>query len=386
MSVVLETIGLVPIKSVSTQRSAGGPAVGLGRPLMTEDTWVMTAEGPRRIRDLFSREFFGLVDGKALTTKHRVFSHAVASPETFDVTTREGWSLRVAGDSLLRTVGRGWVNPETLEPGEKIVLHDHLGAVWSGRGDAAEGYLLGHLWGDGTLKTNLAVLSVWGDDTYPVRTHLNELANQLPHRSDWRGFRKVAGRGEWRLNSTSLAALAGTYGMSRGNKKITDEIEKASSNFYEGFLCAAFDTDGGVEGGLEKGLSVRLHQSDLEQLQRIQRMLGRLGIISKIHATRASRTGTMPDGRGGKTHYASKASWRLIIANQYAARSMERIGFIDTTKTAKWARLDSRRKKARYTKSAEATFNGLASAGRAEVYGVTGDLVQALDANGLYAT
>ena len=50
-----------------------------------------------------------------------------------------------------------------------------------------------------------------------------------------------------------------------GAKRITDAIEPASSDFYRGLLRGLFDADGSVQGSQEKGVSVRLTQTDREQ-------------------------------------------------------------------------------------------------------------------------
>lgn len=352
-------------------------------PCVTDDTWVMTTEGPRQVRDLIGKQFAALVDGKPFETLSRGFWLTGTDREVFDLTTEQGYTVRLTDNHQILTTGRGWVEAGQLMPGEKVILHNHTGASWDGRGTEADGYLLGHLWGDGTLVGNKAVLSVWGDNQ-AVREHVEGLASALPHRSDWKGFTQVPDRDEWCLNSTALAALASTYGMVRGSKKITDDIEEASSAFYTGFLRAALDTDGSVEGSLAKGVSIRLHQSDRDQLERVQRMLARLGVLSAIYSTRSERTEAMPNGRGGADNYTSKASWRLVIANQHAAEFMARIGFADPAKTAKWDAIDGQRPKARYTKPAVATFTELVPAGRANVYDVTVEDVHAFDANGLY--
>ncbi len=49
-----------------------------------------------------------------------------------------------------------------MKPGDEVVLHQHRPMHgWDGVGTEAEGYLLGLLVGDGVLKADKAVLSVW---------------------------------------------------------------------------------------------------------------------------------------------------------------------------------------------------------------------------------
>ena len=54
-----------------------------------------------------------------------------------------------------------WVEAGDLRPGDKVLFHDHrMPCRWRAGQSEAEGYLLGALIGDGTLKADKAVLSV----------------------------------------------------------------------------------------------------------------------------------------------------------------------------------------------------------------------------------
>ena len=105
-------------------------------------------------------------------------------------------------------------------------------------------------------------------------------ARTLPHRADFAGWVEVQGRNEHRLALVALKTLAERLGMRPGSKAITPAMERASSDFYQGFLRGFFDADGSVQGNQAKGVSVRLAQSDLPRLRAVQRMLLRLGIAS----------------------------------------------------------------------------------------------------------
>ena len=79
------------------------------------------------------------------------------------------------------------------------------------------------------------------------------------------------------------------------------------------FLRGLFDTDGSVQGTQEKGISIRLAQSNLQTLQAAQRMLARLGIIATIYEERRpAHRRLLPDGHGGQKEYdvrPAASSW-----------------------------------------------------------------------------
>jgi ribonucleoside-diphosphate reductase alpha chain len=268
-------------------------------------------------------------------------------------------------------------------------------------GTEAEGYLLGLLVGDGTLKSDKAVISVWAPELKAVGNGAVAYAQTgaggivqaavaaaatLQHRADFAGFqRPVAGRGEARMASAAVWKLAHGMGMRPGRKTITPTMEKTSSAFAAGLLRGLFDADGSVQGSQEKGVSVRLSQSDLPLLQTAQRMLLRLGIASTIYQNRRlAQERNLPDGRGGFKLYDTNAQHELVISADNLRVYAERIGFADTDKAARLeVALGSYSRKLnreRFT----ATVESLAEDGSEEVFDVTVADVHAFDANGLY--
>ncbi len=373
-------------------------------PCVTGDTWVHTTDGPRQVSELVDQPTELLIDGKAHASTEAGFFVTGEKP-VFRLTTREGLSLRLTEDHpVLRRIQdtRGslprteWVNAGDLQPGDQVVLHDHGADVnWQGASDADEGYLLGLLLGDGTLKQQTATLSVWTDaeaatadggiPAHPVMRAAETAARALPHRADFGGWSAIAGRNEFRLNSTGLRDLAGEFGMAPGAKGITPAMERASSEFYSGFLRGLFDADGSVQGTQQKGISVRLAQSDLATLEAAQRMLGRLGIASTIYAERRpARTAELPDGKGGHAEYACKAQHELLITGGHLPRFAERVGFTDTAKAERLRHTLASYKRGINRPRFHATVDSLEADGTETVYDVQVPGVHAFDANGLY--
>lgn len=377
-------------------------------PCVTADTWVMTEEGPRRVADLVGRPFSAVVDGRSYQVMSQGF-FATGRKPVFRLRTREGHELRLTADHRVRKVARKtryslemtWAEAQVLKAGDEIVLHNHraLGG-WEGEGSEAEGYLLGLLVGDGTLKADKAVISVWAPELKVVGHDVvaraangsagvvraaEAAAASLSHRADFRGFqRPIRHRGEARMASASLRDLAMAMGMSVGNKTITPAMERGSSVFCAGLLRGLFDADGSVQGGQDKGVSIRLAQSDLPLLQTVQRMLQRLGVVSAIYTERRpAGLRALPDGRGGQALYATQSQHELVISGDNLKVFADHIGFEDDAKAERLQASLSAYRRSVNRERFIATVQSLEADGEETVYDVTVDDVHAFDANGL---
>src|SRR3984885_3993926 len=190
-------------------------------PCLTSDSWIMTGEGPRQISELVGRGFVAIADGKEWPSDARGF-FSRGTKAVVELRTKEGYRLRLTPDHRLRRVTRRtrwsceweWIEAGACAAGDELLIHDHrLAPRWGDDGaverDEAEGYLLGLLIGDGVLKADAAVLSVWpgrrvanGADERPgvqgVMAAVMDAVSHFQHRADFKGWMEVPGRGEWR--------------------------------------------------------------------------------------------------------------------------------------------------------------------------------------------
>ena len=379
-------------------------------PCVTADTWVLTTQGPFQVSDLIGKPFDAVVDGRAFAVQSDGFFKTGHKPVLL-LKTEQGHALRLTADHRVRRVETKtryvlktrWIEAQALQAGDEIMLHDHraLGG-WEGKGTQGEGYLLGLLVGDGTLKADKAVISVWAPELKQVvnggvavsasgaagiMDAAEAAAFALPHRSDFKGFQRPVGdRGECRMSSAAVRDLAHDFGMRPGHKTISPEVEKSSSEFAVGFLRGLFDSDGSVQGTQNKGVSVRLEQSDLPLLQAAQRMLLRLGIVATLYLNRRpAPVRPMPDGYGAMKDYATQANHELVISGDNLRVFADRIGFADTGKERRLeAALTSYRRALNQERFA-ATVESITDDGVEDVFDVTVADVHAFDANGLVA-
>ncbi|MBP2146280.1 ribonucleoside-diphosphate reductase alpha chain [Methanofollis sp. W23] len=376
------------------------PAPHLGpiettNPCVTADTWVMTTEGPRQVADLIGRRFDAVVCGTPASSGPEGFFQT-GTRAVLRLCTREGYHLSLTPDhpvcrvaSLTRSrTETEWVRAGDLSPGDRLLLHDHRAcAAWDGALTEEQGYLLGMLVGDGTLKKDAAVLSVWSANAGAgsVMAHAETCARTLDHRADFSGWFPVDGRDESRLKLSAVRDLAEAMGMAPGAKGITPAIEQASSAGYRGFLAGLFDADGSVQGTPAKGVSVRLSQSDRSLLLAAQRMLLRMGVRSTIYRRRAAGHRRLPDGKGGLKTYAVKSQYDLAVSGENLLTFRERVGFRDEEKAARLdallAKYSRNLKRERYV----ATVASVAADGTEAVYDVQVPGVNAFDANGFVA-
>ncbi len=367
-------------------------------PCVTGDTWIMTDGGPRRARDLTGCAVALVVDGLPYTSGPQGFFSTGRKP-VLRLTTREGHSLRLTADHPVRRVIRDgrrrrleWAAAGDLAPGDLILLHDHRQAGdWPGPGTEAEGYLLGLLIGDGVLKRDTAILSVWSEaarreEVAPVMAaaHSAVLSLDHRHRTDFAGWHAITGRSEWRLKSGGLRLLAERFGLAPGGKTVTPACEETCSAFHVGLLRGLFDTDGSVQGEQIKGVSVRLAQSSLPVLEAAQRMLLRLGIVSTLYkGRRPEQSRLLPDGKGGNSAYACKAQHDLVISRDNLKVFADRIGFSDAAKAARLRDALAAYRRGLNRETFVARVEALTADGEEEVFDVQVPGVNAFDANGL---
>ncbi|MDJ0958661.1 MAG: LAGLIDADG family homing endonuclease, partial [Arenicellales bacterium] len=371
-------------------------------PCVTADTWVHTENGPRQVHQLVGQAFRARVEGTDYDSGGEGFFLTARKP-LVRIRTNEGYELRLTADHQVRRVtvfdrfhnSTEWCKAEDLRAGDRVLLNNHRANVeWPGGYNHAQGYLLGLLVGNGSLGHESAELSVWKEriavNDVPVKSGADGVMSEaliaamtLPHQGRVAGWQEVVEHNEYRISLTTLKELALKVGMVPGKEGITPAIESGSSRFYRGFLRGLFDADGSIQESERKGVSIKLVQTDLHCLQATQRMLLRLGIVSKVFRN------CSPDGINSPQRTQGSASTKqqheLVIAGDNIVQFEQLVGFADTEKTQRLRIAVDRYYPSLNRERFTARVRSVKSDGVADVYDVQVPGMNTFDANGLHA-
>jgi ribonucleoside-diphosphate reductase alpha chain len=354
-------------------------------PCVTGDTRVYTAEGILPIRQLAEQATAELaVDGGRFQTA-RAFKTGVR--EVYELTTREGYALRLTADHRVMTE-RGWVAAGDLRTGDLIHLASAKGG-FGAQGTREEGLLLGWLVGDGAMSAEgRALLDFYGEEKREVAPLLERALNDRLFEGGGGRYRvavrMLARRDKAQLRSQRLYEFAGRFGLAEHKFQVPAAVFAGSEELQRGFLQALFTADGSVQGRREKGVSVRLAQSNLGLLRDVQQLLLNFGIPSKLYQNRrAEQTRPMPDGRGGKKDYPIQTQHELVVSRHSLLTFAEEIGFLTSAKQERLRTAFEGASRGPYRETFLARFEGLKRAGVEEVYDVNEPITQSFIANGL---
>ncbi len=362
-------------------------------PCVTADTWVHTASGPEQVGNLLGQSFTALVDGRPWQSGAEGFFRT-DTKTVFRLETGAGYTLRLTGDHQLRRVLRfdgeltetQWCAASDLVPGDRVLLHDHREHVnWAGRhgGSRDEGYLLGMLRASGGIVAEQeTILSVFrrpvaANDPYtPIPEQTKSVMSQAmaaarafvaePTAVAWQDLGE---QGEYRLAVPGLENLARDLGIVEAAAVLSPALEQTSSDFYRGFLRAHFDLRGEMLAVDHAGPALRYSCRLDADAQTIQRMLLRLGIVSRLSGQRSSTvTGTC-----------------LWIGGSNLAQFAKLVGFSDARKSQALQKALQDKSVSRAQERFAVRVKEVLMDGYEDVYDCQVPGINSFDANGLHA-
>ena len=369
-------------------------------PCVTADTWVHTDSGAKQVQDLIGIQHGTYINGELFSTTKDGFFYS-GTKQVVKLQTKEGYQLRLtANHQVLKVTSQTqksqytqWVEAGSLEPGDRVLIHNHRNLVaWDGAGTAETGWLLGSLIGDGCFATHEASYSAqaklrfWGDTQVEMKDYALQLVRSNVVCADALTGIYSQHNKYYEISSAGLRKLAAEYDVYHGHKTITPKVEAASYDFYCGFLRGLFDADGSVQGTQQKGISVRLAQSNLELLEAVQRMLLRIGIASTIYQNRRDAGMRMlPDSNRELAEYYCQAQHELVISNDNLATYQELVGFQEPLKAERLATLIAGYQRKLNRERFTATISAITPDGEEAVYDCTVPGPARFDANGFVA-
>jgi ribonucleoside-diphosphate reductase alpha chain len=362
-------------------------------PCVPGETFVLTAEGPRMVRDLIGKRSSLVINGRIFKTADQGFFSTGFKP-LLSIRTREGYSLRATGDhpvlrvknKLGSVINKEWIKTEDLKPGDEIFLHNHRELWgWNGLFNEDEGYMIGLLTGNGALQPDKAILSAWPDqETLSAENETIETAGLMLRKTGFIREWSAGRRNESGISPAAIRKIAFALGMRPGTKSIAPHLETAtSSDFITGFIRGFFDADATVRNSGKTGISIHLVQSDPERLTAVQRMLARFGIKSSISAGRRDANISLLPNKNYEIKAETGLQHELVIANDSAAVFADRIGFWNSAKKGRLALGLSSDRLKRAHENFTATVENVEPGGTEEVYDVQVPGANAFDANGI---
>jgi ribonucleoside-diphosphate reductase alpha chain len=362
-------------------------------PCVAGDTYIYTGNGLARAENLWRSE----ASVKVAVDSRRDLENSITDASNVlrtgtkavhRLVTKEGYSLKLTRNHRVLTE-KGWLECGSLKKGDKIFILNRKGGFGQ-KGGLDTGRVLGWIVGDGTVKSDRAVLSFFGKEKQKLAPKFAEMVSslvegrqKLKRRYDV-GVVEISGRDEARVSSKRLLEVLKEYGLFERKKSVPDQILEASEDFQRGFLQSLFTADGHIEGSLETGLAVRLTQNDLDVLRKVQLMLLNFGIASRIFKDRRNElVRQMPDGKGGEKWYVFKACHELAISKDNLERFRQEIGFLLDDKNSKMDDRLSLAEKGPYREYFTATFERLDVEGEENVYDLTVPMTHSFIANGI---
>jgi ribonucleoside-diphosphate reductase alpha chain len=363
-------------------------------PCVTGDTLVHTDQGLCRMRDLFDGE-----DNFSVAVDKRLGLDATFAPATrvfmtgtkpvFRLQTKEGYFVRATADHRIMTP-RGWVELRDLRHGDQIHILNRKGG-FGGEGSLELGRVLGWIIGDGVIKRDAVALSFFGEEKRELApmfaAYVDDLVEPLTQRvgrSYPVGVTQVEPRDEARVMSVRLWRVAEAHGLTEKKPRVPESVFRGSEDMQRGFLQALFTADGGVQGDVEKGVTVRLAANDLELLEGVQILLSNFGITSRIYRNRrAAGFRALPDSQRQLAPYWCEAQHELIIHRQSLVRFADEINFLLPRKADDLAARLGEYKEDSCREAFVAHVDSIVPDGIEDVYDLTESQTHAFVANGI---
>lgn len=279
--------------------------------------------------------------------QHTAMISDAGSNQLLNIETDRGYALTCSGSQrlLTRQLPRGrraapelsWIEAHRLQPSDELVLTNNRSvSVDQSAADFRAGWVLGLIAGNGghnQLRSGGTYLRFWDEADEPIIHEARMFVESLGVGPTFAGGSLARTHGTVTIRTIELGNFASAY-LENSTKLVLPTLAASSNEMVAGFVRGIYDTDGSPQGSAQKGRSVRLSQSNREQLAQVQLMLARLGIASTIYLRRPAGMRLMPDTNREMKLYPNKDQWELVIANDNIERFAAIVGLSKSTKAA----------------------------------------------------
>lgn len=351
-------------------------------PCITGDSWIQTIQGARRVSELAGKgKQTVITNGIPYHTSDKGFFYT-GEKEVFMLETIEGNKIKLTSNhKLFRAQSKGrngdlmsWVEVQDLEVGDKLKLNNHRGINrWKGYGNFKEGWLVGSFlitgYSIGDFQKNSKEALIFASDSHKrmckiAQNYIKELEGEelFIEINDCHNFTEIS--------SSKLSTLVKKYFIKHVKeteiRRINDTIERASYDFYLGFLVAVFDVYGEIHLFKKTKVRIILVNNNINLLLDIQRMLLRVGILSNVKTRKKEAT-------------------KLVITKDNLEQFRNIIGFNNPVKKIKLDNGLQGMSRGNNKENFLVTVKSITKAGIEKVFDCTVPGVSSFDANGFVA-
>ena len=299
---------------------------------MASDQRVVTDLGLVTVAELYASQYAPKLAGRGVISQGTPMLLPRPNAPMVKVLTSEGYSHKVTPDHRIWVVGKGWVEAQDLNQGDKIELQTQ--SLFGTESNEALAFIAGLIAGDGTYSDDSANVRIdlWKGKTDHLVSEVEQLvhsvlANQaintnVPVPATNTPVFKDCGD-KYSLNSRQLAALLADHGFTRDTKlKVPEFVFKGTKETIEQYIRGLLLTDGTVQATNKGAATVSLASVNKPLLEDVQLLLINLGITSCIKLMRKACVKDMPNGKGGLSPYQCADVYRLLITSTQMAKAI----------------------------------------------------------------
>lgn len=362
----------------------------LYNPCVSIDTVVTTNNGLLTVENLLDTKFNALVDGQVYSSTDKGFYHT-GNKQLLELIFKSGRKLKVTKNHKIMTTN-GWKEAGDLNAADDVVINNnrsfHQGIDNNSSG-YAQGYCLGSFLSDGnSCSHQSSQLKWWGEDKEIYRQDAIGLLERAGWKNGHHKYESCSVSTYSSIESKHLFEFAKQTKCVNAigdNKHLDKSALNGSWDYLSGLVAGYFDGDGTVSFNPQKGSSVRILSTQLENLENLQIILNAFGIYSKIYNERLPEGyRLLPDGQGGMQDYYCQASHELCISNDSIQVFYEKIKIRNTDKKNKIEQIVNSYKRMPNRTNFVDNLVKVNILDNEDVYDCTIDDIHAFDANGVY--